>query len=314
MNLKRLLCPTDFSEASARALHHASALAERLPAELTVIHVFQRPIPYGPFGGKVGYLPTLPDRSELLERLASHVEPVRASGIAVHLELVEGHPASAIAEHAKMAPADLIVMGTHGLRGFDRWILGSVTEGVLHKAPCPVLTVPPKNEAAHPPGVYARVLCAVDLVDSEPTLTSALALAQQGAHLTVLHAVEQVSDDPVLSQLPLEVPEYGRILMADARKALRKAVPSRLRSLFGIEEMVVPGRAYKQILRVAKDTRADLIVMGVHRRNPIDLAFLGSTANHVVRQADCPVLAIRGASGPPLYQGSGVSTGAIGVR
>jgi nucleotide-binding universal stress UspA family protein len=57
---------------------------------------------------------------------------------------------------------------------------------------------------------------------------------------------------------------------------------------------VTAGKPYREIVRVAKDTDANLIVMGVHGRGVIDRWLFGSTANHVIRQATCPVLTLRG--------------------
>jgi nucleotide-binding universal stress UspA family protein len=70
-------------------------------------------------------------------------------------------------------------------------------------------------------------------------------------------------------------------------------VTDRIRQTAEVDELFLVGRSYKEILRVAQDQFADLIVMGVQGRGAVDLMFFGSTTNHVVRQAACPVLTIR---------------------
>ena len=70
--------------------------------------------------------------------LQTFLAPVEAAGIATHALVEEGNTADHILAVAERMPADLIVMGTHGLRGFERWLLGSVTERVLRRAACPV--------------------------------------------------------------------------------------------------------------------------------------------------------------------------------
>ena len=90
--------------------------------------------------------------------------------------------------------ADLLVLGTHGRSGFERLLLGSVTEKVLRRAPCPVLTVPRHHpEAVPPPPVlFKRIVCPLDFSDSSlRALEYALSLAQEAdAHLTAMHVIE----------------------------------------------------------------------------------------------------------------------------
>src|SRR5262245_33558067 len=143
--IRKILCPTDFSFLSDRALGHAVALARLAGAEIEVLHVF--PVIYRMAGDVTGEetLVRLDDetRQELFEKLARFVQPAKGAGVTTTPLLAEGDPPGAILETARRNPIDLIVMGTHGLRGFDLWVMGSVAQRVLRKAPCPVLTVPP---------------------------------------------------------------------------------------------------------------------------------------------------------------------------
>lgn len=162
MNIRSILCPTDFSEFSRRALEHAVTVARWYGAELTVIHVY-------PFmavlGGDAPYIPSgLPldatTRARFLSDLEAAAEPARAAGVKSTLLLLEGDPSEEILRRARTAPTDLIVMGTHGRRGFDRWILGSVAGRVVHKARCAVLTVPQPPPGTRPTAaqVYENIL------------------------------------------------------------------------------------------------------------------------------------------------------------
>ena len=102
-----------------------------------------------------------------------------------------GYPVRHILARAAALPADLVVMGTHGRSGFERLVLGSVTEKVLRKAPCPVMAVPP-------PAVtvgklpYGRLLCPVDFSDSsEAALRFACSIAEEAdARLTIVHVFD----------------------------------------------------------------------------------------------------------------------------
>ena len=104
-----------------------------------------------------------------------------------------------IVANARKWRADLIVMGTHGRSGFERWVLGSVTEKVLRKAPCPVLTVPPPAGELHPDGsvLFRRIVCPVDFSGASlAALAYAVKLAEESrAEITVLHVLEWLVED-----------------------------------------------------------------------------------------------------------------------
>ena len=103
----------------------------------------------------------------------------------MQFEIGEGNTAAEVVARASAMPSDLIVMGTHGRAGFERVVLGSVTEKVLRRAPCPVLTVP-RNVAdavPAPPVLFTRIVCAVDFSDcSIHALNYAMSLAQEADH------------------------------------------------------------------------------------------------------------------------------------
>jgi nucleotide-binding universal stress UspA family protein len=147
IQLKRILVPTDFSDASKNALTYAMAFAETFQAALHVLHVVVDPYVIPP-GGE-GYIPP-PDPIEQLERVArEHLEQwVPADWRRQHqvtLECLPGAPFVEIVRYAREKEIDLIVMGTHGRGMIAHILLGSVAERVVRKAPCPVLTVRPKE-------------------------------------------------------------------------------------------------------------------------------------------------------------------------
>ena len=83
-------------------------------------------------------------------------------------------------------------------------------------------------------------------------------------------------------------------MVADAQERLRNLVAEESRTWVEIADVVVFGRAYREILRAAEATPADLIVMGAQGRGGIGLTLFGSTTQQVVRGATCPVLTVRG--------------------
>ena len=141
--LKRILVPTDFSEASEAAVKYARAFAEAFNASLEVLHVMEDPFIYAPTSE--GYVPP-PGLLEEMERTSRErlnavlPEDVQRK-LRAEVVLKKGSPFVEIVRYAREHEVDLIVMGTHGRGPIAHMLLGSVAEKVVRKAPCPVLTV-----------------------------------------------------------------------------------------------------------------------------------------------------------------------------
>lgn len=301
MNISRVLCPVDFSETSSQAVEQAVAIAGWYRARLTAVHV------YSPIFMPVPGLPPPADRvtDSALHRVhdetTKFVEAAQAAGVGVDVAIDVGQPAAEILERARSLPADLIVMGTHGASGVERLVLGSVTEKVLRKATCPVLTIPPRTHATSR-FPFRRILCAIDFSEwSCAALDLASSLAQQsGAALDLLHVVEWPWEEPpppVFEVLPpaqaASLIEFRRYLVKTATSRLESLVSDAVCDRCAVTAHVAHGKPYVQVLHMAAEIGADLIVLGVHGRNPIDLTVFGSTTNQVVRRATCPVLTLR---------------------
>jgi nucleotide-binding universal stress UspA family protein len=230
-----------------------------------------------------------------LDRL---VRPFRDRQVPIETRVREGDPASEIAAEADALPADVLVMSTHGRSGFGRVLLGSVSESVLRQARVPVLTIGKDTPAATTDAGFRRILCAVDLTGaSDHTVARAVSLGEAcGASVTLLHVIENLPDDVSGEALYATVPEVAQLrhgLVKEAKKRLRHTVPEDVRQRCSIGERVATGTAWREILHVAGELEADLIVMGVHARGAISRGLFGSTPDQVVRQASCPVLVVR---------------------
>lgn len=294
----QILCPTDASEFSRRAREYAVAIARWYGGTITGLTVLPGVPPAAAlpeFAPSVVITGVGTERAEAT--LRAFLDPVREAGVPAHALVEEGNTADHILAAAERMPADLIVMGTHGLRGFERWLLGSVTERVLRRAKCPVLTVPrpATGHAPEAPVLFERLLCPVDFSPASlRALDYALSLAQEAnAHLTVLYVLENVFGPVSAGDMTFDAAAYMRYLTEDASERLRAAIPAEARTWCDITERVVAGVPYREVLRLAEEDDAHLIVMGVHGRNAIDMMFFGSTTNHVVRDAKCPVLSLR---------------------
>jgi nucleotide-binding universal stress UspA family protein len=306
VEIRNILCPIDFSDGSRRALDHAIAIARWYGSTITVQYVSVGPSLASSLGppGFERITITQPDPRVLLADVNRFVESEAAPGMPIRTMVSEGPAAARILGQAADMAADLLVMGTHGRSGFERLLLGSVTEKVLRKATCPVLTVPRRHPDAVPASrvVFRNILCAVDFSDcSLHALAYAMSLAQEAdARLTLLHvlgydvghAYDRLDHPAPDDQLTLA--EFRRRSEALAVDRLRGLVPAAVDAGATVRPLVVPGRPAEEILRVANDEQSDLIVVGVQGRGRADLVLFGSTANRIVREAVCPVLTLRG--------------------
>ena len=308
--INTILCPVDFSAFSRHALAHGVQIAKWFNSHLIVFYVYPPPLPPPPvlYSGLPGPIPVEPfpplttspeqTQSDVIAELTKFAASVDTTGVQVRIVAQPGSPVRDILDQARAVNSDLVVLGTHGHTGFDRFVLGSVTEKILRKAPCAVLTVPPPVSAppAEPVQLFKRILCPMDFSDASlKALEYALSLAREAdAELLLMHVIQGLPDAPDW-QLPAgpSVAEYLRLSEEHALKRLRSAVPEDAQAWCRPETLTSTGKPYEEILRVAAERDARLIVMGVHGRNPIDRFFFGSTTNHVVRAATCPVLTLR---------------------
>ena len=294
IELRQILCPVDFSDASRRALAHAAALAGWYQARLHVVHV-ALPLPplSSDMSGDDGLAQTA--RQSLQVSLEAFVAPIRAAGLGVETSLREGYVVSSILDDATTIDADLMVVGTHGYGGFDRFVLGSVTEKLLRKSSCPVLVVPAETTVPAEAAVgFKVILCPVDFSGTtESAVWIALSLAQEsGGKILLVHVLDRPDDRdwPDTYRNALDAAQADRSTAAAAR--LQTLIPESSRDWCEPSVVVATGRPSDGILDLAEERGASLIVMGTHGGNFLTRALVGSTTNAVIRRAACPVLTV----------------------
>ncbi len=293
--ITRVVCPVDFSEPSAHALRHAARVASWWQAPLVVLHVYT-PVPEAvpvydaPNGGLTDQSPEM----RALQRVAAEfarTAGAKPSGVVTQV----GWPPDEIVRFAGSGRETVIVIGTHGARGFRRMMLGSVTEKVVRTALCPVITIPPHAPDRNVPP-YKTMLCAVDFSSSsEHAVPLAASLAREGdARLTLLHVVQgtRPAEQPAYARTFSSV-EYAVLRDEDAEARLRQLLPADAADWCTPEVQVVHGEPGEEILKRAARTDTDLIVLGVRKRSGIDQAVFGSTTNDVLRAAGCAVMTER---------------------
>lgn len=141
INLKKILCPIDHSDGSKEALKFAVSFAMKDEAELCLLHV----IDIRTFDENIDAMIKQPpdnETTELLKTKLLECVPKEIRGdMQIEAIVIQGIPFAEIISVAKEKEIDMIVMGTHGRTGIAHIMLGSVSEKIVRKAPCPVLTV-----------------------------------------------------------------------------------------------------------------------------------------------------------------------------
>jgi nucleotide-binding universal stress UspA family protein len=284
LSLQNILLPTDFSSFSETALVYGVALCRRYDTTLYTVTVVPEEItdyvqPPDPF-----YL-----RHAAEKKMAHLAELELFQGIKHREWVKEGFVSEVLADLIDKLEIDLVVLGTHGRGGIKRLVLGSVAEGVIESASCPVLTVGPQVSPKSGAELELReILCATDLLHaSTRALTYAVWLAEQEhAHLTLLHVLK------VPTHAPLGYAESEREMAMKRLMQLRPPETTASVEAQFIIEIGVPG---EQILKVAEVQNADLIVMGPHHTSYAQLStYLPWIIPHqVLCHASCPVLTVR---------------------
>jgi nucleotide-binding universal stress UspA family protein len=291
LKIERILCPVDFSEFSAKAYDYAYSLARRYGAKLFVEHVVQSltsVYPYYAFPASVSQVYS-DLNADAEKQLQEFVRKHRWDGVQPDCVVHNGPLAQSILSFAEKRAVDLIVIGTHGRHGLDRLTMGSVTEKILRKAPCPVLAVRrPAHDFVEPEkpqdNVHLRkILACTDFSDhANRALSYAFSLAMEyNAELTLLHVLEDI---PASTDL--------RSTTADAVRQLERPIPGDARNWCTIWSTVRIGKPYQEIIQLALEAQTDLVILGVQGRNALDLALFGSTTHRVIQLGPCPVLAV----------------------
>jgi nucleotide-binding universal stress UspA family protein len=287
--IKSILCPVDFSEFSARAYDYAQSLADHYHASVSLLHVI------GPRAGEHFH----PGANNLItknledyakddikqfthEHTHGEVKPAVCARV--------GPVRKTILQVAAEKKADLIIMGTRGHSEGTRGLLGSVTEYVLRHASCPVLAVHSQrhdfigpDDKNHDTVPIRKILFCTDLSPfSERALHYALSLATEyAAELTLLHVIEDLA-----GKLDIEK-ETAR-----AKREMERPIPQDAYRSCAIKSLVRVGKVYEQIVKQEAESEADLVVMGIHGRNVVDLALVGSTTHRVLQLGRCPVITV----------------------
>ena len=288
LQLKNILFAQDFSSGSDQALPYALDLADRTGAAL---HLVYADVLHGePFDAGKESPAQREQIRELLEKNAADMPEQRV----VRKVLRDVAVPRALLRYAEEQAVDLIVMGTHGRRGIERVVAGSVAEEVVRHAACPVLTVR-RQKTAPPDRRVTSILVPIDFSShSQEALRYARELATAyEASLTLLHVVEETLHPafygPALQSIYDVVPDIEDQARAQLERVYGETAGTDVEAQF----VARPGRAARAITSYAEEEGHDLIVMATHGRTGVEHFLIGSVAEKVVRRAPCPVFTVK---------------------
>jgi nucleotide-binding universal stress UspA family protein len=285
--LTKILVTTDFSPDSERALEYALALARRYDARIYLAHVIT-PDPFLYAEPALAQATYEKVRQAAEQGIADILVSGKLRGIAHEVLLEEGNVWPVLEKMILAHEIDLVIIGTHGRGKVRKVLIGSVAEEIFRQANCAVMTVGPhvKGETRNEVDLK-NILFATDFgAGAEKAAAHAFSLAQEhGARLTMLHVIEEAT------AFTEESVRRQREMTTDR---LKRLVPPGVENWCQPEFRATFGEASEEILTMARETNADLIVMGAKTRKSLAGHAPLTIAYSVVTKARCPVLTVRG--------------------
>lgn len=284
---RAILAPVDFSTNSRAAAIRACDLALASGASVRLIHALDLPA----IAKRDGIAPNLWDDLRRSERrkLDQLRDDLAVRGAPLSTTLEERDPVEMITEFAACKDVELIVMGTHGYRGFDRLFLGSVAERTIRAVGVPVMTV--KENEWDAASKIRRILLATDFSpDSERAVRLAIVWAKVlKADVEVIHAIHEAGVGTVSDAVPGSTDRPGR-LRQEALEGLQSVLSQMSDAGVPASADLTYGPASLEIVKRAVESRANLVIMGRCGQTRLEQAFFGSVATRVLRQVKCSVL------------------------
>ena len=293
--LRSILCPSDFSEPSRAALQWAGMLARHTKARLLVVSALE-PLLAEAARLRFGCDLVHETEAELRQFVAATWSDDTARAVDTRFAVEVGRADEVILETAAQEASDLIVVGTHGLGGVHKWLLGSTTERLLRRSRIPVFAVPasaksPLQSAANAtPLDTGPVLVGTDFSDgSAGAVAWAVELAQEFAtRLCLVHVVEPLAVAPRWQSY---VADTDDARVADAAAQLQ-TLAKQVAGAVNVDLLVERGHPAEAIAAIADKRQASVVLMGLAGRQGVAGPRPGSIAYRVLCLAKVPVLVV----------------------
>jgi nucleotide-binding universal stress UspA family protein len=287
VSLTKILVTTDFSEVSDRALDYATAVARRYDARIYLAHVIT-PDPFQFAEPQLAQATYEKVRQAAEEGITDILISGKLRGVPHEVLMDEGNVWSTLEKMIVEHEIDLVVAGTHGRGKVQKVLIGSVAEEIFRQANTAVLTVGPAVKGNTQKEIELnQILFATDFGPGAARAAAhAFSLAQEhNASLTVLHVIESAAaytEESVARQREINIVR------------MKQLMPEGSENWCNPEFRVTFGAAVEEILIAARESKADLIVMGAKARKRLAGHVPLTIAYNVVTKATCPVLTVRG--------------------
>lgn len=296
---RNILFPTDFGAHARGALKYAAALARNGNGRVVIFNAQDTKVPANFLKMPDRDLETLDNRGLL--QLKTDLKELLADGLLEGLEVepvvVEGDPAPTIAQAAIDYGSDLITVVTRSRKRFSRAFSGSIAEDIIAEAPCPVLAIksPQHDFVEQREGqTHIRLDRIVLATNFRPSSAAATQLATQISNRmgAELHAMYVIGD--YFEQISAMFPEGGLAALTRLRSYVGERMSHLIDGSRRTTTHIAEGRPYEEVVKLASQIDADLIVIGTAVHNSLfgGSAVLGSEVERVVRNAPCPVLCV----------------------
>lgn len=273
--VNRILIPFDFSETSELSMEHGLFMAKLVKAEILLLHIVEQVSFTTAISQALGGVEKKIE-SASIEKLQAYADQVHAkSGLTVTVRTEVGRVYRKINEVANYWKADLIIMGTHGAQGYQKFSLGTNTSRVVQESPCPVLSV-----QTHATGLgFKKIVLPIDeSVESRQKVPFAVGIAQFYGAQIVLLGIINFSGEELVRRFKIKVEQVEDYVVnhgLDYETVYREG-----NDLAGIT------------LRTSEELGADMLVIMTEQQPSITGFLLGTYATRVVNNSRIPVMSI----------------------
>lgn len=296
---QRILVPLDGSATAEQALPYARLLSKGFKASIELLRVIDSPTADVVDLEHSAIMDQLAEtaKAQAEEYLANVAGSLRTGGLEVSTTILEGDSASSIVSQSEKERGTLVAISTHGRSGLTRWVMGSVSDKVLHATRAPMLIIRSEESAPSPDVNISGIIIPLDGSElAEQVLPHAVAVANAlGLKATLLRVTPTAGDYfRYMDYPPADYEDLSKEVDDDAVKYLDNI--NRRVKLGGVsqtEERLIHGSAAFAITDFVKEVPNSLVAMTTHGRSGVGRWVLGSVADRVIRHSGGPVLVVR---------------------
>jgi nucleotide-binding universal stress UspA family protein len=280
-NIQNILIPVDFLPASESAMEYGALLAKAVGADILLLHIMESEHTYP----KEWFMNVRPVAGVIRKKVSGKLgeyarDIINKYGVSVKSITAVGKPANKIAEIVALRDIDLIVMGTHGVSGFEELFVGHNAHKVVNLSPCPVITV---REGFKTQGIKTIVLPIDESLHSRQKVFKVLPIASACQSVVHVLGIIQGNDNAGVAKLNIKINSVEKEVKKNGLKCIRKVVKG--------DNVAIEAMNY------AYEVKADLLSIMTDHESDLPGAFMGAFAHQIVNHSKVPVMSIKPVAG-----------------